>query len=98
MAQEEAKVAMWLENLRDERDGVALYRGLAELERDPIRAKEFAKLAVAEERHEAIWRKKLERAGIALPPERPSGRIRFLLWAAGRFGIPSVMPLVVMGE
>jgi VIT1/CCC1 family predicted Fe2+/Mn2+ transporter len=93
-----AKVSMWLENLRDERDGSALYRGLAEIDQDAGRADAFRRLAAAEERHEAIWRKKLERAGIPLPAERPSRRVRFLLWAAGRFGIPSVMPLVVMGE
>jgi vacuolar iron transporter family protein len=95
---DQMKVAMWLENLRDERDGVALYRGLARIETDPGRATAFQRLAAAEERHEAIWRRKLERAGVTLPPDRASRRVRFLLWTAGRFGIPSVMPLVVMGE
>jgi VIT1/CCC1 family predicted Fe2+/Mn2+ transporter len=93
-----AKVTLWLENLRDERDGVALYRGLAEVEKDGVRAREFSALAEAEERHAAIWRRKLEKAGVALPSERPSPRVRFLLWMAGRFGTQSVLPLVVMGE
>jgi VIT1/CCC1 family predicted Fe2+/Mn2+ transporter len=93
-----ASVSIWLANLRDERDGVALYRGLAEVEKDAERAGEFTALARAEERHVAIWRRKLEKAGVALPPERPSARIRFLLWLAGRFGTQSVLPLVVLAE
>jgi VIT1/CCC1 family predicted Fe2+/Mn2+ transporter len=94
----EAKVELWLENLRDERDGVALYLGLAQVEKDTDRAREFAALAEAEQRHEAIWVRKLERAGVALPPNRPSPRIRFLLWVARRFGTQAVLPLVLMGE
>jgi VIT1/CCC1 family predicted Fe2+/Mn2+ transporter len=97
-AQDAAKITLWLENLRDERDGVALYRGLAGVERDAQRAGEFAALAEAEERHAAIWRRKLEKAGVALPPERPSPRVRFLVWMARRLGTQSVIPLVVLGE
>jgi VIT1/CCC1 family predicted Fe2+/Mn2+ transporter len=93
-----AKITIWLANLRDERDGVALYRGLAEVERDTTRAEEFAALARAEERHVALWRRKLEKAGVALPSDRPSPRVRLLLWMAGRFGTRSVLPLVMMGE
>jgi VIT1/CCC1 family predicted Fe2+/Mn2+ transporter len=95
---EAARVAIWMENFRDELDGVALYRGLAAVEKDPSRAQEFAALAAAEERHVAIWRKKLEKAGTPLPGELPSARVRFLLWAARRFGVRSVLPLVVLGE
>src|SRR3954449_4990899 len=95
---EPGKVALWLENLRDERDGVALYRGLARVEKDADRAREFEDLARAEQRHEAIWVRKLEKAGIALPPNRPSPRIRFLLWLAKRFGTQAVLPMVLMGE
>jgi len=95
---EPAKVGLWLENLRDERDGVALYRGLARVEKDTDRAREFEALAQAEERHEAIWVRKLEKAGVALPPTNPSPRIRFLLWVAGRFGTQTVLPMVLMGE
>jgi VIT1/CCC1 family predicted Fe2+/Mn2+ transporter len=93
-----AKITVWQENLRDERDGVALYRGLAGAERDAVRAQEFAALAEAEERHAAIWRHKLEKAGVPLPPERPSPRVRVLIWMARRFGTQTVLPLVVLGE
>lgn len=98
MAAEPAKVALWLENLRDERDGVALYRGLARVERDAARAAEFEALASAEQRHEAIWVRKLERAGVPLPRDHASPRIRLLLWIAARLGTQAVLPLVMMNE
>jgi VIT1/CCC1 family predicted Fe2+/Mn2+ transporter len=94
----EAKVNLWLANLRDERDGVALYQGLARVEKDPDRAREFEALAQAEQRHEAIWVRKLEKAGVPLPSNRASPRIRFLLWVASRFGTQTVLPMVLMGE
>jgi VIT1/CCC1 family predicted Fe2+/Mn2+ transporter len=93
-----ARVGVWLENLRDERDGVALYRGLARVEKDTARAAEFSALAEAEERHVSIWKRKLEKGGVAIPPERPSSRVRLLLWMAGRFGTQAVLPLVVLAE
>jgi VIT1/CCC1 family predicted Fe2+/Mn2+ transporter len=98
MAEPAPKVALWIENLRDERDGVALYRGLARVETDQARVREFEALAQAEERHEAIWVRKLQKAGVPLPPEHPSPRIRFLLWLARRFGTQSVLPMVLMNE
>ncbi len=97
-ASEGAQTAMWLENLRDEWDGVTLYRGLAQVERDPGRARTFSKLAEAEERHASIWRRKLEKAGVALPPDVPSTRTRALVWLAKRLGTQAVLPLVVMTE
>ena len=93
-----ARVAVWLANLNDERDGVALYRGLARAEKDPDRAREFTALAEAEERHAEIWVKKLEKAGVPLPTLRPGSRIRFILWVARRFGTQSVLPIVLMNE
>src|SRR4051812_25291891 len=95
---EPAKVQLWLDNLRDERDGVALYLGLARVEKDAARAREFQELASAEERHEAIWVRKLEKAGIGLPPNQPSRRIRFVLWLARRFGTQAVLPMVLANE
>jgi VIT1/CCC1 family predicted Fe2+/Mn2+ transporter len=95
---EPGKVQLWLENLRDERDGVALYLGLARVEKDAARAREFQELAQAEERHEAIWVRKLEKAGVALPPNSPSPRIRLLLWLARRLGTQAVLPMVLANE
>jgi hypothetical protein len=90
--------ALWVQNLVDERDGAALYEGRADLERDPERAKSFRKLAQAERRHGAIWERKLRSAGVELPAERRSPRIRVLLWLARRFGSTRVLPLVLQTE
>ncbi len=98
MTSPQGNVALWVENLRDEWDGAALYRGLARLETDAKRAEEFAALAEAEERHAAIWAKKLEKAAISLPDQRPSLRVRTLLWLARRFGTRAVLPLVLRVE
>ncbi len=89
---------LWLQNLLDERDGAALYEGLAKVERDPERARSYRELATAERRHADIWARKLEKAGAALPPERPSSRIRVLIWLARRLGTAAVLPLVVENE
>lgn len=89
---------LWLQNLQDERDGAALYEGLAQVERDPERARSFRELADGERRHAQIWERKLEKEGLPLPPERPSSRIRALLWLARRLGTPAVLPLVMETE
>lgn len=89
---------IWLENLRDEREGIALYAGLAEVEKDPERARTFAELADAERRHAAVWVRKLEKAGVPLPPEQPSARTRFLVWMARRWGTGAVLPMVMANE
>jgi len=94
----EPRLDLWLQNLLDERDGAALYEGLARLEKDPARAASFRELGEGERRHAEIWQRKLERAGAAVPPDRPSARVRGLLWLARRLGTPSVLPLVMEAE
>lgn len=89
---------VWLENLRDERDRAALYEGLAQLEKDPARAAELARLAEAERRHAEIWARKLEQSGTVVGLEGPSARIRAVLWMARHLGVPRVLPLVVQAE
>jgi VIT1/CCC1 family predicted Fe2+/Mn2+ transporter len=89
---------LWLQNLKDEREGAALYDGLAKVEKDPERASSFRDLAAGERRHAEIWARKLEKEGVALPPDRPSSRIRALLWLARRLGTGAVLPLVMETE
>jgi VIT1/CCC1 family predicted Fe2+/Mn2+ transporter len=89
---------LWLQNLIDERDGAALYEGLAKYEKDPERARSFRELAEAERRHAAIWQRKLEKEGATLPPDRPSSRIRALVWLARRLGSAAVVPMVLETE
>jgi vacuolar iron transporter family protein len=89
---------LWLQNLLDERDGAALYEGLAALESDPERAQSFRKLAVGERRHADVWARKLEKEGATVPPERHSSRTKVLLWLARRLGTSAVLPLVLENE
>ncbi len=94
----EPRTDLWLQNLQDERDGAALYEGLARTEKDPARAASFRELAEGERRHAAIWHRKLEKTGAPIPPERPSSRIRALIWLARRLGTAAVLPLVMETE
>jgi VIT1/CCC1 family predicted Fe2+/Mn2+ transporter len=89
---------LWLQNLVDERDGAALYDGLARYEKDPARAASFRELADAERRHAEIWARKLEKEGVALPSELPSSRVRALVWLARRLGSAAVVPMVLETE
>ncbi len=89
---------LWLQNLLDERDGAALYEGLARVERDPERARSFRELAEGERRHADIWARKLEKSGATLPAERASSRVRALIWLARRLGTAAVLPLVLENE
>jgi len=89
---------LWLQNLVDEREGAALYDGLAMYEKDASRAQSFREIAEAERRHAEIWRKKLEKEGVAIPPDRPSSRVRALIWLARRLGTGAVVPMVLEAE
>jgi VIT1/CCC1 family predicted Fe2+/Mn2+ transporter len=89
---------LWLQNLIDERDGAALYEGLAHYEKDAEKARSFREIAEAERRHADVWRKKLEKEGVAIPPDRPSSRIRALIWLARRLGSAAVFPMVLEAE
>ena len=89
---------LWLQNLIDERDGAALYEGLARHEKDADKARAFKELAEAERRHAEVWRHKLEKEGVTIPPDRPSSRIRALVWLARRLGSAAVVPMVLEAE
>ena len=89
---------LWLQNLIDERDGAALYEGLAKYEKDRERARSFLEIAAAERRHADIWQRKLEKEGVAIPFDRPSSRIRALVWLARRLGTAAVVPMVLEAE
>jgi VIT1/CCC1 family predicted Fe2+/Mn2+ transporter len=89
---------LWLQNLIDERDGAALYEGLARHEKDRERARSFLEIAEAERRHAEVWRKKLEKEGVEIPPDRPSSRVRALIWLARRLGSAAVFPMVLEAE
>ncbi len=94
----EPRTDLWLQNLIDERDGAALYEGLARYERDAGKAQSFRELAEAERRHADIWIRKLEKQGVVIPPDRPSSRIRALVWLGRRLGSDAVVPMILDAE
>ncbi len=84
-----------LENLKLERDAIALYEGLGRIERDPRRAEAFRTIAGNERRHAEVWAGKLRELGVAVPePGGPRLRIRTILLIARMFGTHAVRDLV----
>ena len=93
-----ADIKRYLANFRDEVDGEALYRRLAEAEPAPAMRDLFTKMAESELRHLSLWERKLREAGVEPPRRRPSGRIRILGWVARRFGTAAVTPIITRME
>jgi VIT1/CCC1 family predicted Fe2+/Mn2+ transporter len=93
-----ADIKRYRANLRDEVDGAALYRLLAEAEKDPHLKDVYGRLARSEDRHLALWESRLRDAGVDVPEFRPSFRVRFLGWLARRFGTQLVSPIVTRME
>src|SRR5437762_3181712 len=75
---ESSEIQRYQTNLRDELDGAALYAALATAEKDPVRKDLFLQLSQAEAEHAAVWRKKLEAAGIRDVSYAPSFKTRLL--------------------
>jgi VIT1/CCC1 family predicted Fe2+/Mn2+ transporter len=91
-------VRRWQSNLKGEWEASALYRALADAEKDPNKAEVFRKLAEVEDRHAARWEGYLRAIGAPLPATRRSTRSRVLQWLAHRFGVKSVLPMVMANE
>ena len=88
-------VAQSLENLKLERDAIALYEALAGIEKDRRRAEAFRTIAGNERRHAEIWASKLRQLGADVPePTGPRMRIRTILFVARLFGTHAVRDLV----
>src|SRR6185295_17617730 len=84
-----------LENLKLERDAIALYDELARIEKDPRRAEAFRTIAGNERRHAGVWADKLRELGANVPePDGPRLRIRTILLIARLFGTHAVRDLV----
>ena len=85
-------------NLQKEIDGAALYNTLAEVETKAELADVYHRLADSEEKHAAVWEKRLKEAGVKLPPHRPSWRARTMGFLAKHFGAQFVLTTVVGNE
>ena len=91
-------VRRWQQNLKGEWEASALYRAMADAEKNPTRAGVFRRLASIEDHHAARWEGYLRAAGAPLPGRGPSLRARALRWIARRFGVNTVLPAVMSGE
>jgi vacuolar iron transporter family protein len=88
-------VAQSLENLKLERDAIALYDELARIEKDPRRADAFRTIAGNERRHADVWAGKLRELGATVPEaDGPRLRIRTILLVARMFGTHAVRDMV----
>jgi VIT1/CCC1 family predicted Fe2+/Mn2+ transporter len=86
------EVERYRANLQGEIDGAAMYRAMAELEKQPQRAEIYRRLASVEESHAQFWRTHLAEAGMYADPPPPGWRVRLLIWIARRFGPDLVLP------
>jgi len=83
------------ENLKLERDAIALYDALASIEKDRRRAAAFRTIAGNERRHADIWASKLREQGVDVPPpDGPRPRVRLIITLARLFGTNAVSDLV----
>jgi VIT1/CCC1 family predicted Fe2+/Mn2+ transporter len=94
----EPEIERYQNNLRDERDGAALYAALATAEADPVRKDLFLQLSQAEAEHANVWKQKLDAAGVHDARYVPSFRTRLLMRLARRFGPRFVLPAIAAGE
>jgi vacuolar iron transporter family protein len=89
---DEGSVARYRTNFQGEVDSAALYRAMAEAEKDPHLSEVYRRLAAVEEAHAEFWRKELDRAGATARARGPGWRTRALVWLARRFGPQFVLP------
>lgn len=82
----------YLEYRDDERNSAALYRALADAEKNPKIAEVYRRLAVTEEGHAATWEEKLRAAHAPVPEFKLAVRTRILIALARRFGVSAVLP------
>jgi vacuolar iron transporter family protein len=79
-------------------EAAALYRRLADADKDQDRAGILRELAAMEDKHAARWQARLEAAGEPLPSWRPSLRSRALGWLARLGGASAVIPILERAE
>src|SRR5512144_1411229 len=91
-------VERYFANRQKEIDGAALYKVLAETEKQPQMAEVYSKLAASEERHAAAWERKLSELNVGIPSRKPTWRAATMIWLAKRFGPQFVLPTIASNE
>ena len=85
---------LMLANWHSELDSADLYRYLASLEKDRMRASLMRDMAASEIRHARVMERSLRQAGMPLPRHRASFQNRFMKLLARGFGPGIVYPLL----
>ena len=88
----------YFNNLQKEIDGAALYRVLAQTEPQPQMKEIYTRLSASEEKHAALWEKKLGELKVNIPPRIPSWRANVMIWLARRFGPQFILPTMTGNE
>jgi len=89
-----ADAARYKVNWQEERDSVALYRAIAELEPQTQLKEVYGRMARAEESHARFWEEKIRGVGEAVPEHKVGWRTSTRIWLAHRFGIQFVLPSI----
>ena len=95
---QQRKIARYVDNWQDERNGAALYHAISDAEKDPQLKAVYKRMAEAEERHSNFWESKLKEIKQPLPKFRLNWRTRTLIFFAKRFGPKFVLPNVLSLE
>ncbi len=91
-------IKRYLDNRQKEIDGAALYKVLADTEKQPQMAEVYRKLVASEEKHAAAWERKLDELKVSYPPRKPTWRAATMIWLARRFGPQFVLPTIAGNE
>lgn len=95
---ESDEIKRYRQNLRTEREAIALYTRMAEAENIPDLASIYLKLAETEKKHAEFWIGRLREVGAAIPEFRPGWRTRIYGWFARVFGTAFVLPTLASIE
>ncbi|HSB33762.1 MAG TPA: VIT1/CCC1 family protein [Nitrospirota bacterium] len=95
---ESQDIKRYLANWKEECESAALYRIMADHERNRKIAEVYRKLAETEEAHAENWAKRLREAGGDVPRYRPSLRTRVLMRLIRHFGVTAVVPALSRRE
>ncbi len=91
-------IARYFLNRQKEIDGAALYRALAETEKQPQMVEIYKRLSTSEEGHARVWEQKLEELKVNLPARKLTWRARAMIMLARRFGPQFVLPTIAGNE
>ncbi len=92
------EIRRYKENLRAEREAIALYQKLADAEKNSDLAAIYHILIATEVRHAQFWEEKLQAAGLKIPVFGVNWRTRIFGWLATRFGTAFILPSVAAIE